>query len=83
MREEVEPVVNTWQTEIMSMKLTADYAMTQVGDLGMFLLPVKSKSSMCRGHQGFDLGCTVNVAVFHDYQKFGANTRVLPAAPDQ
>lgn len=82
-REEVEPVTNSWQTGLMSMKLATDYALTQVSDLGTFLLPVRSESTMCRGLQGVSLGCTVNVAVFHDYQKFGASSRVLPAAPEQ
>ena len=65
------------------MKLTADYAMTKVSDLGTFLLPVRSESTMCSRTAGINLGCTTNVAVFHDYQKFGASSRVLPTAPEK
>ena len=31
------------------MKLSTDYSITNVSDLGTFLLPVKSESTMCRG----------------------------------
>jgi len=80
MREEVEPVLDAWQTGISSMKVSADYAPTQVRDVGIFLLPVKSESRMCLiGRLGVNLGCTANVAVFHDYQKFVATSRILPA----
>ncbi len=79
MREEVEPVVNAWQTGVNSMKLSADYSMTKVSDLGIFLLPVKSESTVCLNHLGTTLGCTTNVIAFHNYQKFVANSRIMPA----
>jgi hypothetical protein len=78
-REEVEPLVDAWQTGINSMQLSADYSMIKVSDLGTYLLPVKSESTMCMGHLGANLGCTTNVAIFHDYQKFVATSRVVPA----
>jgi hypothetical protein len=79
-REEVEPLLNAWQTGISSMKLNAEYSVTKVRDLGTFLLPVKSESAVCFvGSLGANLGCTTNVAVFHDYQKFVASSRIVPA----
>jgi hypothetical protein len=78
-REEVEPAVNSYQTGITSMKLTTDYAMTKVIGLGSFLLPVKSESIVCVNHLGTNVGCVTNTSVFHDYQKFTATTRILPA----
>ena len=80
LREEVEPVLNAWQTGITSMKLTAEYSLTMVRDVGTFLLPAKSESTVCLiGRLGATLGCTTNVAVFHDYQKFVATSRIVPA----
>ncbi len=82
-REEVEPVLNAWQTGITSIKLTVDFATTKVRDLGTFLLPAKSESTIClMGPLGSQLGCTKNVAVFRDYQKFVASGRILPEAPE-
>lgn len=78
-REEVEPVVNENTTWIHSVKLDADYAMTRVGDLGTFLLPTKSESKMCLGGPQYLVSCTTNVVVFHDYRKFIATSRILPA----
>lgn len=81
-REEVEPIVDAWQTGITSLKLSADYSMTKVSDLGTFLLPVKSESTVCMGHLATNLGCTTNAIVFHDYRKFIATSRILPAEPE-
>ena len=82
MREEIEPAVDAWQTGITSMKLSADFSMTKVSDVGTFLLPVKSESTVClMGRLGAQLGCVNNVTVFHDYQKFVATSRVVPAEP--
>jgi hypothetical protein len=78
-REEVEPVVNAYQTGITAMKLITDYAPTKVSEAGMFLLPARSESTLCSNYRGTNLGCTSNVTAFHDYQKFGATSRVLPA----
>lgn len=78
-REEVEPVVDGRSTWIDSMKLSTDYAMTEVPGLGSFLLPVKSESKVCNGGPLYDQGCTTNTTVFHDYQKFTATSRILPA----
>jgi hypothetical protein len=80
MREEVSPVLDAWQTGIMSLKTSVDYSMTKVRDLGTFLLPVKSESTVClMGSLGANLGCSTNVTGFRDYQKFVATSRILPA----
>ena len=50
--------------------------MTSVGDLGTFLLPVKSETTICVQTWS---DCTTNSLVFHDYEKFGTTTRILPA----
>ena len=79
-REEVEPVMDAWQTGMSSLKISVDFAMTTVRGLGAFLLPVKSESAVCLiGRLGNNLGCTTNVTVFHDYQKFVASSRIVPA----
>jgi hypothetical protein len=83
-REEVEPVMNAWQTGVGSAKASVDYAPTKVSDLGTYLLPVKSESTICVvGRFGAGTDCTTNAIVFHDYQKFGATSRILPASPEQ
>jgi hypothetical protein len=78
LREELEPVVNEPETWIASAKLSTDYAMTAISDLGAFLLPVRSESRMCMGGWQSNIGCTTNIAVFSDYQKFVATSRILP-----
>lgn len=78
-REEVQPAVNAYQTGITAMKLITDYAPTKVSEVGMFLLPTRSESTLCSNYRGTNLGCTSNVTTFHDYQKFVATSRVLPA----
>ncbi len=81
-REEVESVMDAWQTGVTSAKASIDYSPTKVSDLGMYLLPVKSESTMCMvGRFGANTGCTTNTIVFHDYQKFVATGRILPTEP--
>ncbi len=83
MREQVEPVLNVWQTGVSSMQITVDYSMTNVRDLGSFLLPVRSESTVClTARLGAILGCTTNIAIFHDYQKFVATGRIVPEDPE-
>lgn len=83
-REEVDPVTDSWQTGVISAKVSTDYSPTKVSDLGSYLLPVKSQSTVCVvGRFGANPGCTTNTIVFHDYQKFGATSRVLPSLPEQ
>lgn len=78
-REEVQPILDARQSSINSMKLAVDYSAIKVGDLGIFLLPVRSESEMCLVHVGSSYRCTKNVATFHDYQKFTTTSRVVPA----
>jgi len=81
-REELEAIVDAWQTGITSMKLSADFSMTKVSDVGTFLLPAKSESTVCMiGRLGAQAGCVNNATTFHDYQKFVATSRVVPAEP--
>jgi len=83
LREEMEPTSLVVGAEIVSAKTVIDYAMTEVGDAGNFLLPVKSESTVC--HTGVqETGtCTKNVLVFHGYRKFGSTTRILPLTSQQ
>jgi len=80
LREELEPLhlPSDWSTN--SIKTVTDYALTTVGDVGKFLLPVKSETTVCLGPNGFvrpTIDCTSNTLVFHDYQKFATSTRIL------
>jgi hypothetical protein len=92
-REEIEPVHLPAKCLIGSAKTIADYAMTPVREVGTFLLPVKSESKVCGRastsamKMGEDLtmagpdrpSCATNILVFHDYQKFTATARIVPA----
>ena len=80
LREEIEPVSLLVGAEIFSTTTVIDYAMTPVGDAGTFLLPSKSESTMCRQGVNETANCMKSVLVFHEYQKFGAETRILPSA---
>ena len=81
-REEIDPVMDVWQNGISAMKLSTDYSITKVSDLGTFLLPVKSESNVCMSHLTMNLGCTKNITIFDDYRKFAATSRILPADPE-
>jgi hypothetical protein len=82
LREMLQPLNVPADFGVISAGTEIDYAMTAVGDAGTFLLPVKSGTSICLGTfsdwQRWSW-CTTNVLVFHDYHKFGATTRILPA----
>jgi hypothetical protein len=78
LREEMEPVNLLAAADITSAKTVIDYAMTAVGGVGTFLLPLKSETTICnQGMWGMG-ACTTNTLAFHGYRKFGTTTRVLP-----
>jgi hypothetical protein len=79
LREELEPKFDEDTTGIASAKFMTDYAMTAVSDAGTFLLPVRSESTVCSDALGMQDMCTTNVVSFHDYQKFVATSRIMPA----
>jgi hypothetical protein len=80
LREELEPVSLPASSGVSSLKTVTDYTMTSVGDVGAFLLPFKSESTICfLGSKG---SCSTNVLVFNDYRKFVATTRILEASPE-
>ena len=79
LREEVAPVNLEPMDMIAAATFLTDYAMTAVKDAGTFLLPVKSESTVCLGYNGTRESCTTNVVAFHDYQKFVATSRIVPA----
>lgn len=96
-REQIEAVHLPAQSLVDSAKTITDYAMTPVSEVGTFLLPVKSESTVCnrRPNSAASLAltygdptmassdlpgaCTSNVLVFHDYRKFAATARMVPA----
>ena len=80
LREELEPVKLPVSSGVESLKTVTDYTMTSVGDIGAFLLPVKSESTIC--FLRFNFSCSTNTLVFHDYRKFVATSRILGASPD-
>src|ERR1035438_3605363 len=47
LREELEPVNLPASSGVASLKTVTDYTMTSVGDVGAFLLPVSSESTIC------------------------------------
>ena len=77
LREQLEPVNLPGSSGVAAIKTITDYAMTSVGDIGTFLLPVRSESQIC--FWGLHIPCVTNVLVFHDYRKFAASTRILGA----
>jgi hypothetical protein len=62
-----------WSTR--SVKTVTEYAVTTLGDLGSYMLPVRSEIGVCI--KGIVVSCVTHTIVFHDYQKFGASTRIL------
>ena len=80
LREELEPVNLPSSSGVVSIRTVSDYAMTSVGGVGAFLLPVKSESTICI--RVSDVPCTTNVLVFHDYRKFAATTRILDVSSE-
>jgi hypothetical protein len=80
LREELEPVSLPASSGVASLKTVTDYTMTSVGDVGAFLLPVSSESTICFLRS--KVSCSTNVLVFHDYRKFAATTRILDASPE-
>lgn len=80
LREELEPVSLPDSSGVASLKTVTDYTMTSVGDVGAFLLPVSSESTICFLRS--KVSCSANVLVFHDYRKFAATARILDASPE-
>jgi hypothetical protein len=80
LREELEPVSLPASSGVASLKTVTDYTMTSVGEVGAFLLPVRSESTLCFSKSR--VPCTTNVLVFHDYRKFAATTRIVDASPE-
>jgi hypothetical protein len=80
LREELEPVHLPKDWSVTSIKTVTDYAMTPVKDVGTYLLPTRSESTVCFTNRGLLAGfCNTNTLVFHDYQKFTTTTRILDA----
>jgi len=76
LREELEPLhLPAGSGRFASVTTTIDYAMTPVGDAGVFLLPVRSETNVCV--QSTPVTCMDNVITFHEYRKFAATTRIL------
>jgi hypothetical protein len=80
LREELEPVNLPTGSGVAAIKTITDYAMTLVGDIGTFLLPVKSESRICFWSSHFP--CVTNVLIFHNYRKFAATSRIVEANPE-
>jgi len=80
LREELEPIRLPAGSEFAAVKTITDYAMTPVGDAGVFLLPAKSEAHVCV--QSRPVSCMDNVLIFHDYRKFVATTRIMAGSPE-
>ena len=62
--------------------VTIDYRQIPLGDLGKFLLPSTSTTTVCHWGWGTtDLSCTKSVLVFHDCRKFSSKARILTENP--
>ncbi len=76
LREELEPLhLPAGSGRFASATTIIDYAMTPVGDAGVFLLPARSETRVCV--QSIPVTCMDNVITFHEYRKFAATTRIL------
>jgi hypothetical protein len=83
LREELEPAHLPKDWSVSSIKMLTDYAWTKVKDVGTFLLPTRSESTVCFRSSGLVAGsCTSHTLVFHDYQKFTTTTRILDATQE-
>ena len=80
LREQMETVrlPNDWPAK--SFQTITDYAMTPLGEVGTYLLPVNSETTICLRNVRYS--CTSNTLVFHDYRKFGTSTRVVEATEE-
>lgn len=57
-----------------------EYAPTSLGDAGVFVLPVRSETTVCGWWENSQ--CPKHVMTFHDCHKFAATTRVVAEAPE-
>ena len=61
-------------------RTTINYAPTSLGDAGVFVLPVKSETTVCGWWENSQ--CPRHVMTFHDCHKFAASTRIVAEAPE-
>ena len=84
MREIFAPVHLPSSFEITKVTTSIDYAESMVGEAGVFLLPVRSESSVCTRQPFVDaVSCVANVKTFSNYRKFAATTRIMADVPQQ
>jgi hypothetical protein len=84
MRESLEPAHLPASFEIVRTATTIDYAVTTIGDAGVFVLPSKSETTLCEREQfSGGVSCITNTKSFGNYRKFAATTRILADVPQQ
>lgn len=82
LRLELRPVDLPSDFGLASVHVTIDYSEIPIGDLGKFLLPSRSTTTVCqRGWDATELSCTKSVLVFHGYRKFRAKARIITEPP--
>lgn len=62
---------------VVGAKVTIDYSEIRIRELGTFLLPSFSKTTVCQRNAGPRVRCSKNVLVFHNCQKFAVKSRIL------
>jgi len=77
---ELQPVDLPANFELTSIHTTIDYAPTSLGDAGVFVLPVRSETTVCERWKNSQ--CPKHVMTFHDCQKFAATTRIVAEGPE-
>ncbi len=66
--------------DITWIRTSIDYAPTSLGDAGVFVLPVRSETTICGWWENSQ--CPKHVMTFHDCRKFAATTRIIAEVPE-
>ena len=65
--------------DVTWIRTSIDYAPSSLGDAGVFVLPVRSETTVCGWWENSH--CPKHVMTFHDCHKFAATTRIIAEAP--
>jgi hypothetical protein len=78
LRLKLRPVYLPKNFDFVSAAITTDYNNILIADVGRFLLPSKSATTVCfHNSSRTGVSCRENTLLFHDCRKFGTETRII------
>jgi hypothetical protein len=82
LRLKLRPVRMPVNFDFASVAITTDYNNILIADVGTFLLPSKSATTVCfHNSKPAGVSCRENTLLFHDCRKFGTKTRIVTDLP--